>query len=629
MKFKLNILAALSACMINNTLAITPMPNTGNITSSSQTDKTPLGQSHVSAGKTLTIGTPGNYYIATNLAFAPSATSAVMINITSDNVSLDLGNFAIYSNRASTSTVAINVAASKSNIQIYNGIIHNMTGTGIKINSGCRNVHIANMSIHNCDEGGIDASSSDHVYVSNCVINNCNGSTSTTAAAALRLTTCKNVYAANCEFSQNTGTSKAAVGALLSGCIGCEFSNCFANHNTGTAAYGFQLTSSCKDCLFEDCGAKTQTSSAGIASGFDLATSSSCRFINCYSNNNTAVGGMCHGFKADTTSNANTFTKCSAVSNTSDTAMHAFHIQSNGNQLEKCKANQNSATGGNATGYYIDGTGASSTGSSNVFKNCIANQNSASAGNASGFLLDTTRSNSFKLCTSTSNTTAAQNKYAAGFDSSGGTGNAFEDCTANSQYCSHATGGTNSSSATHFAAGFLLKASEKISRIINSSANCNDGGNGEGIGFGIYLRGNGDLTDIDDSTAPLKITVRDCRMEFNTSSGSSTNQTNKYGFFDEHRDTTAALINNISMGHGRCVSTLDTSLNFVDPFSSASLTNGMNFMFYHTGTDENPANMIHETDIFNWTTLSTSVPGWMNTSIVVEQVTTIDGGTTL
>ena len=174
-----------------------------------------------------------------------------------------------------------------------------------------------------------------------------------------------------------------------------------------------------------------------------------------------------------------------------------------------------------------------------------------------------------------------------------------------------------------------MQSTEKCSRIIGCNASCNDGGAGHGIGFGIYLRGDGILTNLADTSGPTNMMVKDCTMEFNTSIGSGSNQTNRYGFFDEHKDTTTALINNISTGHGRCVATLDTSQNLVDPIGSSSLVNGMNFFFRASGSDENPANMIHETDIFNWTTLSTSVANWMNVSIVIEQVTTIDGGVSI
>ena len=622
MKLKLNIIAMICASWVGGTLAVSYPPSTANIPNSGQTDKIAITQSHISAGKTYTITAPGTYYLASNLSFVPNSTSDTMLVISSNNVILDLGSKSMSSDKSSAGTVAISISASKSNIHIFNGNIDGMTGVGVKINSGCRNIHVANMSIHNCDEGGVSVASSDHVYLSNCVVNNCNGSSSTTEAAALRLTSSKHVYATNCEFSNNTGTSKAGVGALLSGCTGCHFVGCFANHNVGTIAYGFRLTSSCKDCLFENCNAASQTASAGIASGFSLASSSAIRFNNCASSNNSATSGACYGFNADSTSLSNTLNKCEAMSNAGNTGVHAFALQGNGNHLEHCRANHNSASGSDVIGFYLDGTGASSTARGNVLKHCVANHNSSSAGNASGFLISSGRSNRLVECTATSNTTSAQNKYAAGFDSTAGTNNSFESCVANNQLCSHATGGTSSSTITHYAAGFLLRSSEANAKITNCQAHCNDGGAGEGVGFGIYLRGDGILTNLSDTTAPTNTIVKNSSMEFNTSSGTSSNQANKYGFLDERNDTSSVLINNVSIGHGSCISTLDTSLNFVDPVTT-SATNGMNYKFFHTGTDENPANMIHETDMFNWTTLSTSVPDWMNVSIVTDQVASV------
>lgn len=610
-------------------LGKTSIPTTLIAPSSSQTHIFNISQSDISNGKTYTTGTPGYYQVSRELTFAPNATDDVMINITSSDVSLDLGGFRIFSDKSSTGTICINVANNLTNINIFNGVINSMTGEGVNIGSGCRNVHIANVTIHNCDEGGIVAASSDHIYISSCVINNCSGTSTLGNAAALRLTSCKHVYASNCEFSLNTGNSIPSNGAIITSCSGCEFESCLASHNVGTNSYGFKLSGS-SDCSFKNCGSSGLSASSGIATGFDLSsTSLANKFTNCSSNNHSATSGNCKGFSADETSLSNSFADCEASSNRGDTSVYGFHLKGNGCHLDNCKANNGTASGGNCTGFYFDGTAATNTAASNVSNNCTANLNSASAGNANGFLLDTALGNRFMNCIATGNTTSAQNKYAAGFNSSSGKGNLFEGCAANSQLCTHATGGTTAGTADHYAAGFLMQSGETRSRITGCTASANNGGSGHGVGFGIYFRGGGVLTSLTDTSGPTRMLVKDCKIEFNTSDGSSTNQSNKYGFFDEHRDTTSALINNVSIGHGRCVSTLNTSQDFVDPVGSTSLVNGMNYFFRATGSDENPANMIHETDIFNWTTLSTSVPGWMNVSIVVEQVTTIDGGVSI
>lgn len=589
-------------------------PNTTNYAHSTQTHVTTIGQSDISNGKTLTISTPGHYVLTRNLVFVPDAASDTIINITTNDVTIDFGTHTIYSNKALAGTKAINIATGLSNITILNGTIKGMTGVGIYVNSSCRNVHVSNMIIMDCDEGGLSLNSSDHLYVTNCVINKCNGSSSTSDATALRATSCKHLTATNSEFSINTGTAKPGIGVLLTGCTGASFTNCTAAHNTGTAAYGFQLNSSCSDCHFENCHTSGLTSTAGDVSGFDLNTAPNNRLINCQAHSSTAVGGICSGFSSDAGSGANIFHECHAMSNTSDTNTYIFYIASNGNELINCKANLNTSTGGDMVGYYLVAA------ESNLFKNCIANRNSTSSGNVNGFLLAAADSNQLTRCTALTNTTSAQNKYAAGFNSIAGTSNTFERCIASNQNCSHVTGGTSSTTVTQYAAGFILQDGEDRTKLFNCKANCNNGGNGYGIGFGIYLRGDGIITNLADTSAPTNTIIQSCRMEFNTSTGTSSYQGNKYGFLDERQDTTSVLINNVSVGHGRCVSTLDTSYNFVDPFTTGTTPIGMNYMFYHTGTDENPANMIHETDIFNWTTLSTSVPDWMNVSIVTGQL---------
>lgn len=489
--------------------------------------------------------------------------------------------------------------------------------------TGCANITFVNVKATNNattvsgDTTGIRLESS----TKNCIFNNVDVSGNTAVVNA------RGIYGSSsesCVFSDvkfmNSDGGTLAIGIDLSGCTDFSHSNVDASNNGGAAVYGVRLASSCKGCNFYKCGAANNVSTAGEAAGFSVSASPSNRYQECYANNMTAVGGQCSGFRFVSSSHGNLLENCEALSNAGNGAVYGFSFESvNGSKLVNCNSHEGSSTGSDVAGFNFTGS------VGNALTNCEANHNVASSAgsNAYGFsFASTSKNNLLSNCNATVNTVQAANKVAAGFRCSAGSGNSFTNCNATGQTC-EGTGTLSSGAIQQYACGFLFQSNENASKIVGCKADNNDGGLGEGVGFGIYLQGNNTLTSLTDTTAPNNTIVRDTVMSFNTSQGTTEpTQGNKYGLFDAQKDTTSVLINNVAIGHGRCIATLDTSYNFVDPVASSD-ANGMNFMFHHTGTDENPANMIHETDIFNWTTLSTSVPGWMNTSVVTGQVATV------
>ena len=500
---------------------------------------------------------------------------------------------------------------------------------GIRLAGGCNNllfenvITVKNSATHASTAGdsfGILLASSTR----NCTFKNVDASgngdgSNTDNAYGLHATSSE-----SCEFKDvkisNNDAKTSATGVYLSGCTDFSFTDMNASNNNSVTAYGYRLLSSCKACSFVRCGTANNASTAGTCYGFDVADSPGNRYKECYSNNNSAAGGQCSGFRFSGTADANRLENCEALDNSGDAATYGFSFETvDGNQLVNCQANETRSTGGDAAGFNFSGS------VGNTANACEANHSTCSStgDNAYGFSLTSSSfNNQFNNCHSSSCATGVADKVAAGFRSNAGKGNIFQNCNSIGHNCA-GTGTLSSSAIQQYACGFLFQNGENASRVIKCQADNNDGGAGEGVGFGVYLEGDNDLTSLSDTSGPVNITVKDCQMSFNTSTGTSGNtQGNKYGFYDNHKDTTSVLINNISLGHGRCIATLDTSYSFVDPSTSSS-TSGMNFFFRHTGTDENPANMIHETDIFNWTTLSTSVPLWMNTSIVTGQVATV------
>ncbi|HLB40226.1 MAG TPA: hypothetical protein VJJ83_00400, partial [Candidatus Babeliales bacterium] len=182
---------------------------------------------------------------------------------------------------------------------------------------------------------------------------------------------------------------------------------------------------------------------------------------------------------------------------------------------------------------------------------------------------------------------------ATGFYSTSGTANEFCNCRA----ISNTAPGTTT--AAGVAAGIYLNG-EARSQILacncSASSTSTTATTNTSTAAGIYLV---------SSTA--NTIVRDCLLNFNTSAYL------QYGFYDSAGDTTSVLINNQAAGQGRCTALLSTSFHF--PSNTP-----MNFYFQSEGTNENPRNIIVETDNFNWQTISTAVPAWSNISIVIGQV---------
>lgn len=630
------------------------------------------------------IKSPGRYYVANDLVSRVNTLAAsTMLEIASNNVVLDLNSKslrpALGTGTNSTTITGIKIDGSLSNIVIRNGQINGYatTGTtsamqlGISIDGAVnRNIQISDITIANLGgtsataismTGGVVADTKD-IVIQNCIISNLN---STSAAAyGLKLSSCNNVRVVNCNFNGVTTSSSATTasyGAYLSGCSTVTFDGCVATEtgiSSGTGcgnSVGFELVTgtTCKDITFLNCEATrtftNASSSSAVAIGFRLNDSTGpYKLVNCLAAQSSGAGA--EGFHAAATS---IFDNCTADSNAgTTTASYGFYLTAGaGSKLKNCLADKNSATTGGCTGIAIvassDGTildtcSATSTSSSKTAStfsttgitisgsnsckllNCSVGENSCSGttGNVAGIaLLSACQSTLLGNCSSDHNTssstgdvygfyqagatgtrylncqarnntnTTGTSANAAGFYStSSGSANEFTNCVANNN-------STSVASATGTAAGIWL-VGETRSQINGCDCSANNGGNSPAASqtsYGVYLQ-----------TSCSNTTIKDCGFKFNTGYFN-------FGFFDDAADTTSVLINNVAIGQGRCIALLTSSFQFPTGTS-------MNYYFKFTGDQENPANMIHETDNFNWTTVSTAVQNWSNISVAVGEV---------
>lgn len=629
------------------------------------------------------INTPGRYYLASDTAArnAGGFINATMIYINANNVIFDMNGKTLFPNGTGSGTNAagltgIQVASGLSNIVITNGQINgyqpngsaSYITNGIAVGSNCHNLTISNITLTNI--GGANAGNTNFnqgptAFVSALIINgatganvcsdiilqninvsNTNSSVASTSAVGLFLSYCNNVKINSCNFCSTaaSGTgSPVSYGACCSNSNTILFNGCVASQNgvngASNPANGFYDTSSLA-VSYTDCDA-SQTTGTNI-SGFNLINGGPYKLTNCTASNgagsgstygfnitalanmtnctaesNTATGAnICYGLFLNNASGSK-LTSCQANNNIGGAAQAAgiYISNSDGVLLNSCSTSNNISTGGSVTGFCLSGsdscrlesclTGENHSGTasipvygfytnstSNIFNNCVSghNYNNATTGTTTvaGFYFSSASGNQLINCQARNNSISSTGGgTVAGFYSTTGTANEFRGCQAVNN-----TG--TSGGAT--AAGVQL-VNETRSQILacNCSSNNVLTSSTSNIGYGIYLQ-----------SACSNTVVRDNLLNFNVGGL-------MYGFYDSAGETTSVLINNQATGQGRCTALLSTSFHFPADTS-------MNFYFQSEGTNENPRNIIMETDNFNWQTISTAVALWSNISIVIGQV---------
>ncbi len=336
---------------------------------------TPISQAQVANGTTFVISKPGYYLLAGDLTFRPTVANKNVIEIQSDDVTLDLNTLSIQSDNIQAGINAIVVDNDLSNIVIKNGSIFFITGTGIVAGSGCKNITIIGIYTHDCDGGGISMEGTIASSISSCNITRSNGTATGSAAVGLTLDSCNDIEIINSAFNASNSLTIPAKGAFLDTCINCRFTNCQAVTNVGTSGYGFHLVDSTA-CIFNDC---TAISNRGLTSdgfGFALETGANMQFERCKALSNNSLATNAYGFYF------------------SETKYTAINCSTSSNQGA-------SASSGDAFGFF------SRAGTGNKFFQCIAVGNTGGTSSSSigaGFSLNEGETgSSIETCTSTNN----------------------------------------------------------------------------------------------------------------------------------------------------------------------------------------------------------------------------------
>lgn len=353
---------------------------------------TSISQANVALGKTFVISLPGTYILSENIAFTPVSADQNVIEITSDDVRLDLNAFSIRSDKSRSGTVGVFVDNDVENVQIINGTISGMTGNGIEISSGCQNLKLFDLFIADCDTNGILANGLDHSNLTYCNITKCNGLTGTTIG--LNLQSCQNLTVQDCTFSSISSSGGNSIGMLNNNCINCRAINCNTVFNEGNIlTNGFSGTSSIS-CIYENCTASNNVSTEQSCSGFSFTNCTSLILNKCKALTNVSNGTSVYGFQFQS-SNYNTCSNCKSQNNSANNIDNAYGFFSNagvGNKFINCHAIGN--IGGTAASSFGVGFNLEGEERYSSIINCESNINttSSSAGIACGIKLGSSTS---------------------------------------------------------------------------------------------------------------------------------------------------------------------------------------------------------------------------------------------
>ena len=341
---------------------------------------TPISQADISNGKTFIIDQPGDYFLASNLIFSPQHDEGIIIQIATDNVTLNLNQKTISSQPYFHHLQAIQIKKDLSNIIIQNGTFNKIRGRGINIHEGCSNISLRNLLVSNCYCGGLIIKNCvdciiDNLYLShcinhhpehepfcgidmshssNCIITNTfvdNFINPLGNTIGISLENCKSCEIRTCKIASNQGKSVMGIG--LKNAHTCYLLNMrvILNQATHGNAYGYYYAQSSGN-ITSNCQAQMCQSSTGNAYGFYLQDSNSIRFDKCEGRNNDTQESPfnAYGFYA-TDSSGIAFRNCLSFGNkggntpSSIGAGYALENQCRGVFIKECTSIGNGGVG--------------------------------------------------------------------------------------------------------------------------------------------------------------------------------------------------------------------------------------------------------------------------------------------
>jgi len=297
---------------------------------------------------TTVITDPGSYITANDIAFSPTNSSIPIIRISSSNVHINFNTSSIRIAPESSSsgiTDGIIIDNNLSNITIRNGVINNLTGTGIITGEQCRNIQIVDMAITKIGQAGIIFKTGG----SNIIVHNCFIGDSTLISGdiyGIKFTSTNNVKIGSCTLSNlETSSSSNCYGIDVTGGTNYRINNTQINNNRAGGVSGIRCTNTSGISINnsetkKNVGSTTQT--CGIE--FNQVSTSSINSCETFANTSTlnACGIL---FTNKCTCNEICDTTSSSQLSIGSGNGHGIHLNGgNKNYIKNCKSFGN--TGG-------------------------------------------------------------------------------------------------------------------------------------------------------------------------------------------------------------------------------------------------------------------------------------------
>ncbi|OQA35344.1 MAG: hypothetical protein BWY54_00618 [Candidatus Dependentiae bacterium ADurb.Bin331] len=357
----------------------------------------------------LTISQPGLYTLGNNIQSLPTGADSI-INITTSDVILDLGNRIIFQGNATANVNGITVNSGLSNITVQNGVIRSVTGEGIIVNNTCSQINFYNLNFESCATDGLILNGLPGVnQISNVQIINCNFfscGTSVTPGNPVTIGDATNVLMDGCVVSgttavavisgiaiidctasifkniliQSMSTSGTLTGLSALTSNNNVFSNILIKNNAGQTGFiGLQVNTSPNN-LIENVAIIGNSSSNGSVICIDVnSASTGVSVLNCKTILNSSSIGNAIGFRCFSANTAvlNDCIALSTFSNGAGVRAEGFELNdSNFTVLNRCISSNSIGSGNSGVGILVTGF----VGSSNcTVSNCLIHRNNGNA----------------------------------------------------------------------------------------------------------------------------------------------------------------------------------------------------------------------------------------------------------
>jgi hypothetical protein len=411
----------------------------------------------------LAILKPGFYQLGENFVVSPTGNDTI-ITIAASDVTLDFNGHFISQTNTTANLVGVNINPSLSDIVVQNGVIQNITGTGISIGASAMRVEILNMTFTNCSAAALTAdgtlgtinnleirgctmsgccsNSTDRnvAFFSHCnrsrmidcmldnTINSLTGAANQTtefamiSAAACSMCTFKNIWIQNNTFQgQGTVVTLAKPNANMiqeSGNNNCEFNSILIRNNqffssTNCSFNGFRALTACDSNRYIGCQFIGNTVLNTLANGFNgfLGAWTNSVFSRCFvtscSSNGTGDNGST-GIQTSLGSNANAIKDCVIVGNTSSLGFNGITSNDTNSLFNGCIVAYNASVGAASA---IGMSMAPATGHSVLYENIVHRNAAPTNANSFGIFINATRGYLLSRNIAYSNGTIAANQF--------------------------------------------------------------------------------------------------------------------------------------------------------------------------------------------------------------------------